>query len=150
MKRELIGGLFWLIFGIVLCVSSSTYEMGSFQEPETGLMPFLLGALLIVLSTVVIVQTARSEARKKQQERTFSGDWKKAILTLAVLIVASFLFDWLGYMLTFFLLCVALMVVGGVKSWKQIAITSFCTTLGIYLCFVLLLKQQLPTGILGI
>jgi len=150
-RRELIGGIFWLAFGIVLCIYSSIYEIGSFQRPETGLMPLLLGILLVILSTAIIVQTARSKAKKEEKEvRIFSGDWKKALLTLVVLIVASLLFDWLGYLLTFFLLCVALMIVGGSKSWKQITIMAFCTTIGIYLCFVVLLKQQLPTGILGV
>jgi hypothetical protein len=151
MNRELIGGIFWMVFGIVLCSWSGTYEIGTFRKPDTGLMPFLLGAFLIVLSVSVIVQAVRSKADKDEKEvKIFSGNWKKAGLVVVVLVVACFLFEWIGYLLTFFLMSVVLMILGECESWKQIAIVAFCTTLGIYLCFVVLLKQQLPKGILGV
>jgi hypothetical protein len=151
MNRELIGGVFWLVFGIVLCSWSGTYEIGTFSHPGTGLMPLLLGALLIVLSIVIIVQAVRSKANKdEKQAKIFSGNWKKAGSIVVVLFVACFLFEWIGYLLTFFLMSAVLMILGECKNWKQIAIIAFCTTLGIYLCFVVLLKQQLPKGILGV
>ncbi len=151
MNHEMIGGIFWMVFGIVLCSWSGTYEIGTFSHPGTGLMPFLLGALLIVLSTVIIVQSVRSKKKKEEKQiKIFSGNWKKAGLIVVVLLVACFTFEWVGYVLTFFLMSAVLMILGECKNWKQVAIIAFCTTLGIYLCFVVLLKQQLPKGILGV
>jgi hypothetical protein len=55
-----------------------------------------------------------------------------------------------GYLLTFFFLSMFLMIIAGLKSWKQIALVAFFTALGVYIFFVLLLKQPLPTGFLGV
>jgi hypothetical protein len=36
------------------------------------------------------------------------------------------------------------------RSWKTILLVAFISAIGVYLVFVLLLKQPLPRGILGI
>jgi hypothetical protein len=64
--------------------------------------------------------------------------------------VAAFFFEWVGYLLTFFLLIVLLMKGVAQQSWKRILLTALLTTAGVYIVFVLLLEVQLPHGFLGV
>ncbi len=79
----------------------------------------------------------------------FSG-WKKVVYTVLVLTLGACFFERIGYLLTFFLLVIFLMRGAGSKSWKKILLVAFCSALGIYLVFVVLLEQPLPLGNLGI
>jgi uncharacterized oligopeptide transporter (OPT) family protein len=146
-----MSGLFWLFFGVALCISSSTYEVGTLAEPKTGFMPFALGALLIAFSLLLLIGAIRlrKEALRKQAA-VFTGNWKKSAWTLLVLLVTGIFFEELGCLIAFFVLSLALMFIAGLKDWKRLTLIALCTALGIYVCFVLLLKQPLPTGLLGI
>jgi hypothetical protein len=78
------------------------------------------------------------------------GGWKKVAYTGLVLTLGACFLERIGYLLTFFLLVILLMRGAGSRSWKKILLVAFCSALGIYLVFVLLLEQPLPRGILGI
>lgn len=151
MKPDLISGLFWLFFGVALCIWSSTYEIGTATQPKTGFMPLALGVLLIGFSLVLIVGAIRSRAEAHwRQVAMFTGNWKKAVWTLVVLLVTGLFFERVGYLITFLFMSLVLMLIAGLRSWKRLTLIAFCTALGIYICFVLLLKQPLPTGLLGV
>lgn len=60
------------------------------------------------------------------------------------------MFEQIGAMLTFFLLIVFSMRGAGSRGWGVSLLTAVLSTCGIYVLFVLLLKQQLPVGFLGI
>jgi putative tricarboxylic transport membrane protein len=151
MQRDFLSGLFWLFLGIALCISSSTYEVGTLTEPKTGFMPLALGLVLIALSFVVVIGAIRlrKEALRKRVVM-FTGSWKKSAWTLLVLLATGIFFEELGYLIAFFILSLTLMFIAGLKDWKRLTLIAFCTAIGIYVCFVLLLKQPLPTGLLGI
>jgi hypothetical protein len=78
------------------------------------------------------------------------GGWKKVVYTVLVLVLAIFFFEKAGYLITFFLLIMLLMRGAGPQSWKKILLVAIFSTLGIYIVFVLLLKQPLPRGFLRI
>jgi hypothetical protein len=151
MQRDFISGLFWLFLGIALSIWSSTYEVGTPTEPQTGFMPFALGMLLVAFSLVLLIGAAkqRKEAIRKQSV-ILTGNWKKSAWTLLVLLVTGIFFEELGYLIAFFVLSLVLMFIAGLKGWKRLTLIALCTAMGIYVCFVLLLKQPLPTGLLGI
>ncbi|MBP1730973.1 MAG: Tripartite tricarboxylate transporter TctB family [Deltaproteobacteria bacterium] len=151
MQRDLISGLFWLGIGILLSIWSWTYQIGTLTQPGPGFLPLALGGLVTLFSLVLIVSTSKSrdQGARKTVSLT-SGHWKKVLGTILVLLMAGLFFEKIGYLLTFFFLSLLLMVIAGLRSWKQIVLVAVFTALGIYLCFVLLLKQPLPTGLLGV
>lgn len=150
MQRDLISGLFWLGIGILLSIWAWTYQIGTLTQPGPGFLPLALGGLVTLFSLVLIGSTLKSrDQRRRKPVCLFAGRWKKVLGTILVLLMAGLFFEKIGYLLTFFFLSLLLMVIAGLRSWKQIVLVAVCTTLGIYLCFVLLLKQPLPTGLLG-
>jgi len=148
LKSNLVSGIFWFVVGIGLCIWSSFYEIGSIGQPGPGFLPMGLGALIAVFALVLIAAAVREKGDKGEPIPVFSSRWKAVLMTLAALFLAALFFEKIGYLLTFLFLSIFLMILGGLRSWKRIAAISFCTALGVYLCFVLLLKQPLPVGIL--
>jgi hypothetical protein len=79
-----------------------------------------------------------------------TGGWKKVVYTVSIMLLGTFLFEPLGYLLTFFLLLILLIRGAGPQRWRTTLLIAFFSALSVYLIFVLLLKQQLPKGLLGI
>jgi hypothetical protein len=151
MQRDLISGLFWLGIGLLLSIWAWTYQIGTLTQPGPGFLPLALGGLVTLFSLVLICSTLKSRVRGTGETvALFAGHWRRVLGTIVVLILAGFFFEKVGYLLTFFFLSLLLMIIAGLRSWKQILLVSFFTALGVYLCFVLLLKQPLPTGLLGV
>jgi hypothetical protein len=149
--KDLISGLFWLAIGLLLFIWSTSYPIGTLIQPGPGFLALALGILLILLSLILLVRAITSSfASREAPLPSLFGGWMKVAYTVLILILGTYFFERIGYMLTFFLLVIFLMRGAGSKSWKKILLVAFCSALGIYLVFVLLLEQPLPRGILGI
>jgi hypothetical protein len=136
--------------GLLLSIWSTRYQIGSVIQPGPGFLPLGLGLFVVLLSLILVAQGARSSHIVQTLSTTslFPG-WKKVAYTVSILILAIFFFERIGYLLTFFLVIMFLMRAAGPESWKKIFTVAFCSALGIYLVFVLLLEQPLPRGLLG-
>ena len=148
---EFIGGIFWLAMGILLSLWSSRYEIGSFIQPGPGFLPLIIGILLIFFSFILIGKGIKpSTVARAETVSSPPGAWKKAAYAVLVLLLATFLFEKIGYLSTVFLMIVFLMCGVKSQSWRAILLVAASSALGVHLVFVLLLKQPLPRGLLGI
>ncbi len=150
--NHFISSIFWLAMGILLTIWAISYPIGSFSQPGPGLYPLVLGILLIFLSLNLLFGKIKKNLDLKEISSPIftRGGWKKVGYTVLILILATFFFERIGYLFTFFLLIMLLMIGAGHKSWKRILLISFFSALGIYIIFVLLLKQPLPRGFLRV
>ena len=106
---------------------------------------------MILLSILLLVKAkGASRATKMPASSSLPGGWKKVAYTVSIMLLATFLFEFLGYLLTFFLLLILLMRGTGPQKWRTTLLVSSFSAFIIYLIFVLLLKQPLPKGLLGI
>lgn len=148
---DLISGIFWLIFGLLLSLWATNYQIGSLTQPGPGFLPLVVGVLLILFSFILLGQGKKSSLLKEGLLSSFlSREWKKVAYTVLIMLLATFLFEKIGYLLTVFLLIVLLMMVGELQNWKKILLIALITALGIYIIFVRLLEQPLPRGFLRI
>jgi hypothetical protein len=147
-KRELISGLFWLITGLFFTILSATYPIGGFSQPGPGFLPLGLGLLLTVFSIVLLIKTMKLPADIGKQSPIFPPQGKRVVLAVAVLIAAILLFETVGYLLTLLFMGFLLTTLTGWMSWKNSLIFAVLSVLGVYVVFVWLLKQVLPTGFL--
>ena len=149
---DLISGIFWGILGFLFSIWSVNYPLWSLNQPGPGLFPLILGLLLIFFSLILLLGQAKNFFPNKQKSPPFSipGGWKKVAYTFLILLLATFLFEKIGYLLTFFLLMISLMLKEKLQSRKIILLIALFSTFGVYLIFVLLLKQDLPRGFMGI
>ena len=149
---DLISGIFWLTVGLLLSLWSIRYQIGNLINPGSGFFPFLLGILLIFLSLVLLIGQTK-KLSLPTETISYSTPWvgsKKVAYTSLILLLATFLFEKIGYLLTIFLLIIFLMYGAGSRGWKTILFIAFFSAMGVYLVFVLLLKQLYPLGLLGI
>ncbi len=84
------------------------------------------------------------------EARLFPAEAKRLPLIVAVLIAAIVAFETVGYLLTFIFLGLLLTMLTGWMTWRASLIFTVLTIAGIYVIFIWLLKQPLPTGILGV
>jgi putative tricarboxylic transport membrane protein len=148
-RKDLISGIFWLALGIMFTLWSSSYQIGNFGEPGPGLLPLILGILLIFFSLILVARGLRAY-RTQETGNTVSlpASWKRIAYTLAVLLSATVLFEKAGYLLSIFLFMVFLMLWTEWRNMKKVLLTALLTTLAVYLVFILLLKQPFPAGLL--
>ncbi len=147
--RGLIGGIFWLVLGILFTYQATSYEIGSFTQPGPGFFPLGLGIILTLLAVTIVGREAKKFSLRVPETAPLLGEaWKKVGYTVAILFLAALFFETIGYLLTFFFLILLLMSVVGGQDWKRVLLIAFCSALGAYLIFVLLLEQPLPRGIL--
>lgn len=149
---DVISGVFWLALGILLFIWSAGHQIGNIVNPGPGFYPLGLGLLLIFLSLILLAGKARRcFTNVEEVPRLFAtGGWKKIGYTVLVLLLGTFLFESIGYLLTIFLFMVFLMLGRELRSWKKTLLIAILATLGIYVVFVRLLEQPLPRGLLGI
>ena len=150
-RREITSSLFWMIIGLILTVWSATYPLGNLAQPGTGFLPLGLGALLLIFSTVLLVRAFKMAAAKEEKEkvRMLPERWPSLATTVLVLIACVFLFEKVGYLLIFFVIALVLPLLAGQITLKRSFIFAVLSAAGVYIIFVWLLKQPLPTGFLG-
>ncbi len=140
-----------MIVGLILTVWSATYPIGSLGQPGTGFLPLGLGILLLIFSAVLLVRAVRTAVAQNAKEkiRIVPERWLRLAITVVVLIACTFLFEKVGYLTIFFVLALVLPLLAGQITFKRSLIFAVLSVAGIYIIFVWLLKQPLPTGVLG-
>ena len=152
MHEQIFIGVFWLATGLLLAICSSSYEIGSLLQPGPGSYPLLLGFLMIVLSLKLLLSgwlQKHPPDKGSTAPPSTSAGWQKVFLIVLILVLAAICFETAGYLITFFFMVLFLMIGARSTNWRQILLTSFLSILGVYLVFVLLLKQPLPIGRIG-
>ena len=150
MEKEKWAASFWFGLGIFICIGSLKLSVGSFQSPGPGLLPFICGALLGILSLIVYLQTRRSRSAK-ESEKPF---WKnknrvwKVLLTFIVLLTYAIVMESLGFLISTTILIAFLLWAIEPQRWYIVIFGSLLTSLAAYTLFELLLKLPLPQGLL--
>jgi len=148
-QNSIVSGIFWLCFGLLFSIWSTSYHIGRITQPGPGFLPLILGVLVILFS-LVILGRGWAARRSKETESALSlpAGWKKIAYVILVLLFATFSFEPLGYLITVFLLIALLMIGKELRSLRKAVLTAFLTALGVYLVFILLLEQPFPRGLL--
>jgi putative tricarboxylic transport membrane protein len=150
VRSDSVAATFWLVIGLLFSIWSATYPIGDLYHPGPGFVPLILGVLLIGFSLNLLRTARRSHSPQKVAFSSTPGQWKKVAYTASILILAAFLLETIGCLLTIFLLIALLMRGVEPQSWRATLLTAFFSALSIYLVFGVFLKQPLPQGPLGI
>jgi len=139
-------GVVVLCLGFAILWQGSSLTVGSFRNPGSGLFPALIAAIMILLSLLLILFPQRKERDVPQvSARTFL---RISAVFAGLLLYALFL-ETLGFLIVSFVLTTFLFIAfGSQKVWLAIVKAIVFTGLA-YLLFEVLLKSNLPKGILG-
>ena len=152
-RDEIVVGIVIFLFGAITTLLSLKMPIGTFRMAGTGLFPFYLGIILMILSGVFILRNffqSRKGQPKKEASIESSESPIQLILFLGAMVLATLFFNPLGYPLVSFLLMVALLRILGIKRWGLNILISVVAAVGSYFLFVKWLDIPMPKGWIGV
>ena len=124
--QDLISGIFWLIVGLLCSIWGISYPIGHIINPGPGFFPLVVGILLVFFSFILLGKAKKpSLITGEKLHSSRPGRWKNIAYTILVLILATFLFEKIGYLLNIFLLMIFLTLGAESQSWKKTLISLF-------------------------
>ena len=148
---DIFSGLFLLLFAIFIAVESYRLGLGEWNNPGAGYFAFGAALVLGIMSLSVFVKGLRKRPEKEisisDSERL---QWQNVVSVLTGMIVYTFIFDKIGFILSTFLLIVFFLRVVAPQRWFVTILTAFFCAVGSYLLFNVLLGAELPKGVLGL
>jgi putative tricarboxylic transport membrane protein len=148
-----IESVFWLIIGVYTAVRAYRLGLGKLRDPGPGFIFFLAALLLVILSTIDLGMTFIRKLKidkDKRDEPIWSGvRWQKVLLVLGGLSIYIYVLNFLGFLLSAFILMVFLFKSVEPTKWWIAIVCSLGTILFSYGIFQLWLKVPFPTGVLG-
>ena len=140
--------VFWIALGCFVSIYSYSLGLGKFVDPGPGLLPFLLGFILLLLSSIRLVVVVRSEepADTQEQGQTKTEYWRLLMILIALLIWALVI-ESLGFLVATFILMMLLYRAAGFTKWYMAIFWGFVTVLATYFVFTYL-GVRFPPGVL--
>jgi putative tricarboxylic transport membrane protein len=147
-KYDISIRFFWLALGCFVVIYSYTLGLGKFSNPGAGLLPFLLGLIFLILSSVRLFMIVRSEEAVEAQEegKAKTEYWRIAMIVVALLIWALVI-ESLGFLVATFILMTLLYRAAGYAKWYMAILWGLVTVLATYFVFTYL-GVRFPPGIL--
>lgn len=148
-RNDLIGGFFFLGVGLLFALYSRRVEIGTWDEPGPGFLPFWAGMVVITMSVLLIGKALAKSAPAADSFFPQPDSWKRVLFTLSALVGYNFLLKPLGFVLVTFFFVGFLVKFIFPGSWKKAFIAALLSTVGVRLIFVNLLEINFPKGLLG-
>lgn len=145
---ERLSAAFFIVLSVILCLGSLTLRAGSLDAPGPMIFPLLLGLCLLVFSVALFVRSG-SSPRSGVSHLFPKAEWRSIACTMAVFFAFTFVFEFLGLLVSTFLLMLLLMTVVGSRSLGKALVYSSIITVSTWLVFVAALGVRLPQGVLA-
>jgi putative tricarboxylic transport membrane protein len=153
LRRDRLSALFFVCLSLFICEQSVVIGLGTPDTPGSGLLSFGAGAGIGLLALWLLIQTFRSKKTDGvvedgvQSDRTFR--WGRFVLVCICLFGYALVVDWLGFVLTTFLVVFVLFhLLESRKGWL-VVVKAALIAIGNHLFFVEWLGLSLPQGFLG-
>jgi putative tricarboxylic transport membrane protein len=149
-RADQITGIIMLIFSVAVMEGGRRMPPSNTFGPGAGFLPFWLGALMALLSILLIVN-AKRQAADVAVRSPFPD--KKAMLSIALtagsLAAYNFLIEPLGFLVSTVLLSAFLLGVVERERWPLTTLVAVANAIGLYIIFQVLLGVGLPKNALG-
>ena len=151
MNGDRISGLFGFLFGVFIIRDGVRLDIGGFHQPGPGLFVLLGGVFLAIFSALILLQSilAKTITTDSETRGGIENPWVIVFIFMG-LVIYVLIFEWLGFIITTFLLVTFLLRLLEQKKWWNILLTAGVITLSTFIIFNVFLKSGLPKGILGV
>jgi putative tricarboxylic transport membrane protein len=146
-KYDLTIRFFWLALGLFVVIYSYTLGLGKLIDPGPGLLPFLLGMIFLILSSVRFVTVMRLREAEETGEEKKKVEYWRIILIVVALLIWAFVLESLGFLIATFVLMTLLYRAAGFNKWFAATFWGLVTVLVTYFVFTYL-GVRFPPGIL--
>ncbi len=149
-RADQVTGILLVVFSLALMEGSRRLPPSGTFGPGAGFLPFWLGALMAILSILLLV-TARRQPVASAEGRLFPN--RKVLIpvgaTIGGLAAYILLLEWLGFLLGTGLLTAFLLGVVEREKWATAVLVAVLNAAGLHVVFRLLLGVSLPKNVLG-
>jgi putative tricarboxylic transport membrane protein len=149
MRSDRISALFFLGLSLFICEQSVVIGLGTPGTPGSGLLSFGAGVGVGLLALWLLIQSFRSKKTHDEVQGDGTFRWGKFLLVCICLFGYAIVVDWLGFVLTTFVVVLALFHVLESKKGWLVVIKAALIAIGNYFFFVGWLGLSLPQGFLG-
>ena len=147
-RRDLAAAAVLLAFGLFAIIQARGLRFGTVAAPGPGFFPLCLAMALCLASIGLIVQALRAVPAEVAVSSAGARRFAVAGVLVSLLIYALVL-EWLGFLLSTFVLLVFFFRTLQRQSWLVVVTGSLATSLLSYLVFKTWLGVNLPGGLLG-
>jgi putative tricarboxylic transport membrane protein len=151
-KQNQVSGFIWLLLGALLCIGSIQLNLGGFHKPGPGFMPFLTGAILVLLGFILMFSGSNgSKVEEGFGVKRFwrEKNWKNVLIPWLSLFGYLLLLQPLGFLPTSFLFLFLLFKLTKPESWLEPFLFSGATVVLTYFIFSVWLRCPFPKGMLA-
>jgi hypothetical protein len=148
-QYDRISAIFFLIIGVFFSIYARSVEIGSWQEPGPGFLPFWAGMTIAIMSVVLLLKNVKRKGPVRSSFFPESASWKRVMATFIALILYNIIFDFLGFAWTTFFFVGFLVKFIFPQSWARTLIVAVSAAIMARLLFINFLETQLPKGFLG-
>jgi len=145
-----IAAIFFLIVGVFFTLYARSVEIGSWNEPGPGFLPFWAGSTLVAMAVALLLGSYTRKAWAARPSFFPQADsWKRVLATFLALIAYNLLLTSLGFTLTTFVFLAFLVKFIFPQTWRRTLMVAFLGSALARLLFINFLETQLPKGFLG-
>jgi Tripartite tricarboxylate transporter TctB family len=148
VKREIIICSFWLLFAFYLSLESYRLGLSTASRPGPGLFPFIAAACIGLIAALRLTNSVRMSVLDENPGSCIAGEGRLVLYVIAGMAAYAFLLDLLGFLLCTFLLVAFYLKVIAARRWPVTLIFAAAVALASHLFFDVLLKAELPRGLL--
>jgi len=148
-QYDRVAAIFFIIVGAFFALYARAVEIGTWNEPGPGFLPFWAGIIILIMAFALFFKSLGKKGPVRPSFFPEAGSWKRVLATFIALIVYNFIFDYLGFALTTFLFVGVLIKSIFPQSWTKTLIVALSAAIIARLLFINFLETQLPKGFLG-
>lgn len=151
MSGDRLSGSLGLLVAIAVIIYSLKLRVGVIGAGQLGpgTFPLICGVCLGFCSAMLLAQSFRSTSGGKAvEDQEKKGNFRLLVYPFGALIIYGLIFEWLGFILSTFLLVIFLFRLLESKKWGEVLFTAGAISVAVYVVFGVLLKSSLPNGLL--
>ncbi|MZQ99694.1 MAG: tripartite tricarboxylate transporter TctB family protein [Acidaminobacter sp.] len=152
-RRDIIGSIIFIIFGIFLFAVSFTVKTIIENDVGPAFMPKIVAVAIVIVSVSKLIIALKNNSASYTTEKKSKDDKMGSLLTILNLGAYVVLFEPLGFIISSIVYLILQMIILSDKvNFKPVkfAIISVASTVAIYFLFVYAFNLMLPEGLLGI
>ncbi len=122
---------------------------GTFRSPGSGMFPDLIAGLMLFLSLLLILFPKKLGGNNSTGPSFSKGAVGRLLFLFVALVLYAIFLESLGFLIMSFLMTILLFAVFGFQSYTGTVLKASIATGVAYFLFEVLLRSNLPRGILG-
>lgn len=144
-----ISGIFFMGIGIFFSLYARFVEIGTWNEPGPGFLPFWAGITITVMAAFLFIGSFKGKDPLRPPFFPETDSWKRVLITFLALIVYNLLLNPLGFFLTTLFFVGFLVRFIFPQSIFRTLVVAIASAIVARLLFINFLETQLPKGFIG-